>query len=334
MVQCRQLYVFAHGTLLGWCDARNLVEHALASILATYGGRDSRAPYVFSVTRAGEVVNRSQDSYAYAFLLLALAWARKLLGDAVNSALPRALIVHLRTVMAHPSGLGFIDVLPRPDALSRQNPQMHLLEACLAVEEAFGDVGGRGLADNIFLLFRTQLFSVADRTLPELYDEHWRVVEPDVATYEPGHHFEWIWLLDRYAARSDDRVEDLIAGLAARACLEGIDEIGAVVERVRIHDGLRFESRRCWGTCEALKAAASDFEQGRSDPRRTAKQAARFLNVLRRVFLPAPFAGGWIDRVDARAQPLLDYVPASTLYHIFLAVAEAERVFGQGELQA
>ena len=41
-------------------------------------------------------------------------------------------------------------------------------------------------------------------------------------------------------------------------------------------------------------------------------------------FLDRPFPGGWIDHFDEAGQPLVDYVPASSLYHIFAAAAESE----------
>jgi mannose-6-phosphate isomerase len=44
--------------------------------------------------------------------------------------------------------------------------------------------------------------------------------------------------------------------------------------------------------------------------------------------LAGAFAGGWIDQVTAKGEPMVDFAPASTLYHVFLAIAEVERVFG------
>jgi len=51
MVQCRQLYVFSHAALLGWFEARDLVEQGFAALIEAYGNRVAGAPYVFSVTR-------------------------------------------------------------------------------------------------------------------------------------------------------------------------------------------------------------------------------------------------------------------------------------------
>jgi mannose/cellobiose epimerase-like protein (N-acyl-D-glucosamine 2-epimerase family) len=47
------------------------------------------------------------------------------------------------------------------------------------------------------------------------------------------------------------------------------------------------------------------------------------------VFLGRPVPGGWIDHVDANGAPIIDFMPASTLYHVFLAAAEADRVWGR-----
>ncbi|SDR23000.1 mannose-6-phosphate isomerase, type 3 [Rhizobiales bacterium GAS113] len=329
MVQCRQLYVFSHATLLGWFEARELVEQALAALLGTYGNRTAGVPYVFSLTRTGEIADPRQDTYAYAFLLFGLAWTRKLLGPRVDRRLPEAVLEHVKRRLAHRSGRGFVDGLPRPDAHLRQDPQMHLLEAALELEDIFGsDLGARQLADHLFALFRDRLFLAKERALPELHDDFWVPLDARGGVFQPGHHFEWIWLLDRYAACSGERVDDLVAALADRAFAEGIDPDGAAIEAVAIGGGHRIESRRCWGTCEALKAVASNFENGRSSPELAIEQATSCLRALRSLFLTGPYPGGWIDRVDARGNPLLDYVPASTLYHVFLAVAEADRVFG------
>jgi mannose-6-phosphate isomerase len=62
-----------------------------------------------------------------------------------------------------------------------------------------------------------------------------------------------------------------------------------------------------------------------------AARAARTIDRLLAVFLGRPVAGGWIDHVDAKGAPIVDGMPASTLYHVFLAAAEADRVWGKKE---
>ncbi len=324
MTQCRQIYAFSHATLLGWFDGREPARRAFASLLSTYRGRVDGVPYVFSAARDGAVVDARQDSYGYAFALFALAWARRLLGDAVDPALAEGLLSHFDEALAHPSGEGFVCDLPRRDRFLRQNPHMHLFEAALEVEDAFGSSAARRLSDRLYRLFRERLLLGEAKALPELHDDDWRIVESPEPMFEPGHHFEWIWLLDRYAARRGENFDDLAELLAARGYAEGVDESGAAIEAVGARSGRRVMSRRCWATCAGLMAAASDFEAGR-DRVAAADRAARFVRALGCNFLGRPFRGGWVDHVAADGAPLVDFVPATTLYHIVSAAAEADR---------
>jgi mannose-6-phosphate isomerase len=324
MVQSRQIYVFAHATLLGWFDGREIVQRALQALLKYFATGRAEAPFAFSVDAEGKVIDSSAGTYGYAFLLFALAWSRRLLGAEVEQATVSSIIAFLQSRLRHQSGQGFVDALPRRNLFLRQNPQMHMLEACLEVADAFDRAEARAICDDIVRLFETRLFSSRDQALVELHDDRWEIADPAAAVFEPGHHFEWIWLLERYRIATGRSSEILISALAQRAEREGIDNSGTVIEQVRLIGGERVISRRCWATCEGLKAAASDMRANR-DRAAAERRASRFLQALRLNFLSGPFPGGWIDRIDAEGRPLLDYVPASTLYHLMLAIAEADR---------
>jgi mannose/cellobiose epimerase-like protein (N-acyl-D-glucosamine 2-epimerase family) len=41
-------------------------------------------------------------------------------------------------------------------------------------------------------------------------------------------------------------------------------------------------------------------------------------------FAPDSLEGGWMDRIEADGTPLVDHMPASTLYHVMGALFEAE----------
>ena len=75
-----------------------------------------------------------------------------------------------------------------------------------------------------------------------------------------------------------------------------------------------------------IKAEVAAAETG---DREAAARAAQTIDRLLAVFLGRPVAGGWIDHVDANGSPIVDTMPASTLYHVFLAAAEADRVWGK-----
>ena len=49
------------------------------------------------------------------------------------------------------------------------------------------------------------------------------------------------------------------------------------------------------------------------------------LEALWRHYIAPATPGGWVDHIGADLQPKVEYVPASTLYHLFLAYAELRR---------
>jgi mannose-6-phosphate isomerase len=56
------------------------------------------------------------------------------------------------------------------------------------------------------------------------------------------------------------------------------------------------------------------------------QKAVRCLTRLAETFIGRPTRGGWIDHVDAAGAPIVNMMPASTLYHLFGAATEAARV--------
>jgi mannose-6-phosphate isomerase len=63
-------------------------------------------------------------------------------------------------------------------------------------------------------------------------------------------------------------------------------------------------------------------EQGAADEAREA------LARLHRHYLRHPVMGGWYDQFDRDGRSLVDFIPASSFYHILCAIVEAERVLG------
>jgi mannose/cellobiose epimerase-like protein (N-acyl-D-glucosamine 2-epimerase family) len=56
--------------------------------------------------------------------------------------------------------------------------------------------------------------------------------------------------------------------------------------------------------------------------------AERMGTILADHFLDTPFIGGWTDQITEAGAPKVDYVPASSLYHLFLAATEADNMRG------
>ncbi len=76
---------------------------------------------------------------------------------------------------------------------------MHLLEAALVNLEASGDERFKVFADEIVDLFVDRFFDPLSCSLAENFDEDWeRCPGPAGRFIEPGHQFEWAWILAGY----------------------------------------------------------------------------------------------------------------------------------------
>ncbi len=325
MVQCRQMYVLAHASMLGMCDGQPLLERTFTRVLDWYrrGSKDGR--WVFSVHLDGTIADPRCDSYTLAFVLMALAWLYRLRPDAQLLGYVDEIYAMLDGPLAARGG-GVVDGLPRSDQLRRQNPNMHLLEAYLFLYEATWRKSDLDRALALYDLFASKLFDWPHSALPELHDHEWHTAEPEMAWFEPGHHFEWVWLLRRLARLAPVCVDSCAEALLARASTEGVDGEGFAIDRVQILSGQQTLSRRCWSTCEYLKASVAEMELGRSSGLEAKIVSA--LRALRMGFLASAKPGLWVDRIDEHGNSIFTDVPASTFYHLFLAFSEVTRVVG------
>ena len=326
MVQGRQLYVFCHAGRLGWfTDARRLADRCVDYMLGAFYRRDGEPGFVHSLAPDGGIANATRDTYAHAFALLGLAWYHRFTGEAHVLKTVDETLAFLDRSLASDRG-GYLDALPRPDALRRQNPQMHLFEAFIALHQSTGDERFLARAAEIFGVFSTGFFQPSVGALAEYLTEDLDPV-PDVRgrICEPGHQYEWIWLLRHFQRASGRDVSAYCSALYDHANRYGWDAAGYIRDEVEASGAVIKTSRRSWPHTEGLKANIVEGELGRTY---CDAQAVRCLQRLTDTFIARPIPGGWIDHVDETGVPLVSMMPASTLYHLFGAIAEAARVAG------
>ncbi|MCR5879526.1 AGE family epimerase/isomerase [Phenylobacterium sp. J367] len=184
-VQARQVWVFAAAADAGFGPAyRALAGRGLDAFEARYRRPDGL--YVFSADEAGAVVDGTAALYEQAFALLALsAFGRRDAARATRDALQ---------ALRHPEG-GWREVGGHP---FQANAQMHLFEAALAWEMA-GDPSWEAVADEIARLALTRFIDAEAGVLREFFDADWRALADDAGgLIEPGHQFEWAYLLDAW----------------------------------------------------------------------------------------------------------------------------------------
>jgi mannose/cellobiose epimerase-like protein (N-acyl-D-glucosamine 2-epimerase family) len=324
MVQGRQLYVYCHATLLGWFpEGRQLADRCAAYMLDKFYRADGKPGWVYSRAPDGGLGDPTRDGYAHAFALFGLSWYYRLTGDAQVIPIIDATIAYLDDALAAKGG-GYLDAVPPADAIRRQNPHMHLFEAFIALSEALGGAHYRTHATAMFELFTSRFFQPSGGTLCEYMDDALAPLPGAKGRIcEPGHHYEWIWLLRQYQRLSGRDVEPYCTPLYRHADRYGWDKDEFIVDALDFSGNVIAPSRRIWPHSEGAKANIVEGEAGR--PGRDEK-AARCVTRLMDTFLARPIPGGWIDHVGPDGAPMLDFMPASTLYHVFGALAEAHRV--------
>ena len=316
-VQARQLVVFAQAAALGWAPGeiaakqiyRFLVRHA-------EDGPEGR-PWARRLTREGRVLDPTADLYDLAFVLLALAWQARLTGSGEPLARADRLLGWLDRSMAHPAG-GYLNTLPVEPGWRQQNPHMHLLEALLALCETSGAADHARRAEELLGLFRTRLLDPASGSVGECFDEQWqRAPGAPGEKVEPGHQYEWVWLLsecDRLLGTDTGAARAGLYGFCARG---GIDDGTGLVRDELSRDGRIVRgSARLWVQTEALRAHAV---MG------AAPALVRTVDNLLRRYFAHPVAGAWTDQLDDRFAVASTTIPASSLYHVVTGYAALDR---------
>ncbi len=328
MVQARQIYVYAHAALLGWFpEGKPLAEAAMRSLLRDFpDGSIASDGFAFSINGDGAVVSPARDAYAHAFILFALAWLHRLNGDPQLILRADETIAFIDAKLIDPIHGGLYDSAPVVDRIKRQNPHMHLLEAYLALEAAAPGRGYLERAKSLVEMFKARFFRAEPGVLLEYFAEDWSD-HPDPLkrrVFEPGHHFEWVWLLREFEKFSGEDLGFWIDRLAVSAQANGFCGRGLIFDEVASDMKVVKDSHRIWPHAEGAKAAVALQDGGDESAPRLASTTIR---ALLDHFLDRPFEGGWIDHIGADGRPLVDYAPASSLYHLFLAGTEAARCF-------
>lgn len=315
MVQARQIFVICD------CARRRGPRHVSDAadtwerLIALYAGGDLHRGLAFSVDPMGRIDCDRRDAYAHAFALLAASALLRATGDAQygRDALALDGFIQNRLYDALYGGL-----FRRVDSqeLKAQNPLMHLLEAYLFLHEAAPDGPFLERAAALIDLFEHRMLGADADMLPEFYANDW-APHPDgrLPFFEPGRHFEWIWLLSKYDGLAGADHSDVARRLWQSATRFGLDLDGTCFDTVGFDGRAIATSHRLWPHAEGIKAAIA--LHGREE--NSADILEKMLGALTRRFLGWPFATGWQDRFDSDWRPVADDVPASSLYHLYLA---------------
>jgi mannose/cellobiose epimerase-like protein (N-acyl-D-glucosamine 2-epimerase family) len=323
LVTARLTYVFSHAHLLGVPGALAAARHGIAFLTSACRRGDGR--FSHSCTTHGEVVDGKTDFYDLAFVLFALGWFAKATGDTDALAIAGEVMDFLDSVLAHPAG-GY-----REDTLGtqprRQNPHMHLLEACHALAAASPDPRWLATADRLVQLMRERMLD-AGGTLGEFFSEDWTAFPgPRGLIRESGHHFEWTWLLYHHERLTgSDEAREIARKLHAFGQAQvdaSVNPSRLVVNEADPTGHVLNGAALLWPQTEYLKALVAKIEFEGDDA--AAARLEQHLRLVFRHFVDRE-NGLWINQLDDQGRPMSERLPVRVLYHLVLALAEICRV--------
>jgi mannose/cellobiose epimerase-like protein (N-acyl-D-glucosamine 2-epimerase family) len=248
-------------------------------------------------------------------VLLALSSSQGVLGPVpwlIGEA--DALLAALQRLLAR-AGQGFYSGLPERLPLLA-NPHMHLLEAALAWREISAAPVWPALVSSISELALRHLIDGPSGALLESFDEDWqRRADRAGRTIEPGHLFEWAWLLQRAGGTAALQAATRLIEVAERHGVRGGAALNGLLDDFSVQDA----QARLWPQTERLKANAR-LAATRPHCWQAVAQAGatlmRYLDVTPR--------GLWHDRLTEAGTFVAEPSPASTLYHLVAAALELQ----------
>jgi mannose-6-phosphate isomerase len=252
--------------------------------------------------------------YDQTFLLLAYAWLYAATKDKIYVQKAENVWKWLEGNLSHHKN-GFNVCFPYAeyDQLLEQNPHMHLFEACLVSAEYFDSKNWIARADNLFGLFEKCFYHREKKALLEFFNQNWQQHDTKGNVIEPGHHFEWVWLLSEYQRLSGVDTGSYQKELFKTGCNYGLNHIGLGVNELSLEtmEVVR-SSTRLWVECELLKAYIATRMFDKAD------------HLVEKIFAYYLIEdkGIWYEELDNRQQNIARYSPATSLYHLYTAFNE------------
>ena len=313
-VAARQTYVFSQGFHDGLAGAEDAVALGIGFFAQHAAQPDGGYAWRFDLNN--RAIDTTRDLYDHAFVLLALTSAAGVFPREMMHDEARHLLRYLQKTFVHPAG-GYGESVP-PSSPRRQNPHMHVLESLLAACETFGDTAFLDAARPLVDLFADRFFVSDAGVIGEYFFDDLSPMrdEQGMLNFEPGHHCEWVWLLDWYQryAGPDARLAAISAQLMA-----AVDRCATpfgLPDAAR-HDGkITTPTYRLWPQTERLKAELLRADTSDTLVANAVAQLASWLHPN----------GLWDERRDARGTPMAGDVPASSLYHLTCAILTAEQI--------
>ena len=319
-VQARQMFVISYAHSRGWTQigkqALKRIDGFLDSVPRHYS--NDFFPHLLSQEKV--VVDKNADLYDCAFFLLAYAWRFRVFGDTTALKKAELLINSIESWLRADYG-GWTEGTYAHDT-RRQNPHMHLFEAFMALYESTYNAKWLGYAGEMLSLFESRLFDADYQVVREYFTVNWLPHPQKGHIVEPGHAFEWVWLLDKYSSLTGKPLKHYYEPLYNNAKKHGVFSLNTghqtIVNSVDLNGERIDSSQRLWPMTEWIKASLVMAAHNPSIPSFTI-DTVNAITSLMTCFSHPNLAGHYVDKLNAQQEIIDDSMPASTLYHLVTA---------------
>lgn len=332
LTQCRQLAVYSHASLQpdtlnfkpGLKRRFEIIKY-LFHVMDTGGWR-------FSVTDSGAPKDNIYDLYTMSFVIFSFAHYYRATQDEEAHTLAVQALKFIRDKFRLNGLPGYAEALdenlkPLP-AMRRQNPHMHLLEACLFAADIWQEAEFKETSDEMIALFLNHFYDPEKNALYEWYTDDLKPHPLKGHIVEPGHYYEWIWLLKKHAEQQGDK------HFYNRLCFKLLDwandygwdkEFGGIYDEVDINGQVITATKRIWPFTEALKANALMLIKDRPIENKARKERiASMVEIFKDKYIDE--RGFWTERLNRDLTPLTDYMPGTTPYHVYFGIMETREI--------
>ena len=303
MACARQLYLFS--SLIGVVDNAEVRAAALFRSLQRHFHDAEHGGWFYSIDAQGKPLDQRKDLYTHAFILFACAhYWDKSRDSLAESTLNAALEIIGRRFA---TGDGLYEACLEHDWLTLQtgplqNPLMHLAEAFLATLAVREDPQTQKALLELCTAMHKQF---VDPQYGVLMEKPLGAVDN---WYEPGHQFEWYFLLESSALLRDSKLHRALDRAFAFTEQYGVlESCGAVRAMLDLESNgrPRDSTQRIWAQAEYLRALTL-----RADSEAV---VLRQLQALQQRFL---HAGGWHECRDENGEVSRKDMPSTTPYHL------------------
>ena len=327
-VVARQIYVFDVGHQFGWRSSiSNPLEHGCNYLFSRLHYGDGR--FHTSVDSITHVARAPFSLYEHAFYLFALARLHTKADRYPVEASAVQCLRWLRNNVGRADG-GFDESMP-PSLPLKSNPHMHLLEAAIVwvgVTTGERQQPWIALAEELVSLCLSRFRDICTGGIREYFTFGWRQARGnDGRIMEPGHQFEWAWLLVEWSQLPCIDAARRSACVGAAAELVGIGERGVDVARNivinEIWDDMtpKDSAAKLWPQTERIKAWCAMLSQSRTKGE-FSWACAQIVAATRGMlgYLRAEAPGMWHEVCRSDGQFAPGPSKASSLYHIVCAI--------------